>query len=119
MLSGTFDYPWAFRGYERYDYAALETEPAAVRRRVVADPVRTLTALMRSHPVAYLVITRSQEAAVDMTGILPAGTLERVARELAATGTPRARAQRPAQPWFSVAYRAKRAIVLRLEGTAP
>jgi hypothetical protein len=118
MFSGTFDYPWAFRHYELYDYAALETEPAAVRRRIVAHPVRTLIAMMRSHPVAYLVVTRSQEAAVDMTGLLPRGTLQRVVRELAATGTPRARAQRPGQPWFSVVYRSDGGIVLRLQGAA-
>lgn len=118
MLSGTFDYPWAFRHYEIYDYAALETEPTAVRRGVVAHPIRTLITLMQSHSVAYFIVTRSQEAAVDMTGVLPAGTLQRVAREMAATGTPQARAQRPRQPWYSVAYQANDVIVLRLERPA-
>jgi hypothetical protein len=118
MLSGTFDYPWAFHHYEVYDYDALETETPGVRRRVVAHPFRTIVALMQSHSVAYFIVTRSMEAAVDMTGILPAGTLQRIVRELAATGTPRARAQRPRQPWFSLAYMAKGVTVLRLERPA-
>jgi hypothetical protein len=84
LVSGTFDYPWAWKNYERYEYLALETESASLRRRAAGSPVPTLKALMRDErqAAAFVVLTRSQEAKVDMTGIMRRGTLQRMERAL-------------------------------------
>jgi hypothetical protein len=84
LLSGSFDWPWAWRNYERYEYFAIDTEPASLRRRAASQPVRTLEALMRDHrrQGAYVILTRSQEAQIDATGIMREGTLQRMARAL-------------------------------------
>jgi hypothetical protein len=87
MLSGTFDYPWAFSRYEQFEYEALATDPLGRRRRVIARPARVVEALLddRPRPGAYLVIGRAQQAAVDMTGVMPSGTLQRIERAVAAS----------------------------------
>jgi hypothetical protein len=85
LLSATYDYPWAWRNYERYEYFALEDATASVRRRAARSPVETLEALMHEdrRPGAYIVLTRTQEARVDMTGVMQRGSLQRMERALA------------------------------------
>jgi hypothetical protein len=82
LVSGTCDYPWAFKHYELYRYDAMSVEKLAVRRRLIADPVRTLESIAAAadRPHAYLVLTRSQEAEVDMTGVMPRGSLAAIRR---------------------------------------
>jgi hypothetical protein len=82
LLSGTYDYPWAFKHYELYHYDALSLEPSAVRRRLIARPVPTLEriAAAAGGRRVYLVLTRSQAAEVDMTGVMPRGSLAEVRR---------------------------------------
>ena len=84
LLSATYDYPWAWRNYERYEYFALEDESASVRRRAATLPAETLEALMHEdrRPGAYVVLTRTQAARIDMTGIMRRGTLRRMERAL-------------------------------------
>jgi GT2 family glycosyltransferase len=85
LIGGVNDYPWAFKHYERYTYVALADSDARSRRRTISDPVAAIermTASDRAH-AAYVVITRSQKAAVDETGVLPAGSLDRIERKLA------------------------------------
>jgi len=84
IVSGSFDWPWAWKNYERYEYFAIDTEPASMRRRATREPVRLLEALMREHrrPGAFVVLTRSQEAQIDATGIMREGTLQRMERAL-------------------------------------
>jgi len=105
LVSGTYDYPWAWRRYERYEYFALDTETASLRRRAAASPVRTLEELMHRNrrPGAYVVITRSQEARVDMTGVMRRGTLQRMERALERA------------PAFAAVYRGPDASIFRLE----
>jgi hypothetical protein len=85
LLSATYDYPWAWRNYERYEYFALEDATASVRRRAARAPAATLEALLHHdrRPGAYVVLTRTQEARVDMTGLMRRGTLQRMERALA------------------------------------
>ena len=87
LVSGTFNYPWAFSGYERYQYEALSKTPAATRRRLVAAPERTIAGLLRDHDGKgeYVIVGAGQRAEVDMTGVLPRGTLQRVERALRAS----------------------------------
>jgi hypothetical protein len=109
VLSGTYDYPWAWRNYERFEYLALEDESAALRRRVARSPAATLKDLMYEdrRPGAYLVITRSQEARVDMTGLMRRGTLQRTERALAR------------HPAFTEVFRGPDASIFRLDPGAP
>jgi hypothetical protein len=115
MVSATFDYPWAWHGYERYEYLGLTLEPVKSRRRLLKQPVATLARLMEGHPAAYLVITSSQDAAVDMSGILPAGSLPRIERALRRSAGPRARVRHPDRPWFAVVRATPRATIFRLK----
>jgi hypothetical protein len=109
IVSATYDYPWAWRNYERYEYFALEDDTAAVRRRAARSPVATLEALMHEdrRPGAYLVLTRSQAARVDMTGVMRRGTLRRVERALAR------------DPAFIEVFRNADASVFRLDPRRP
>ncbi len=116
MVSGTLDYPWAWRRYERYDYVPLDATPVAVRKGLEADPLGELLKVTKGYADAYVVITRAQEAAVDMTGVMRAGTLQRTVAGLRASGTFRARLLHARSPWFSVAYETRDATILRLEG---
>jgi len=90
LVSGTYDYPWAFKHYELYRYEALSVETAAIRRRAIAHPVRTLDKLAAHAEHAYFVVTRSQKAEVDMTGVMPRGSLAAIER--AVERSPRFRA---------------------------
>jgi hypothetical protein len=105
LLSATYDYPWAWRNYERYEYFALEDEPASLRRRVAMAPALTMRALMHHdrRPGAYVVISRAQNARVDMTGIMREGTLQRLERALAR------------DPAFIPVWRSRDASIFRLD----
>lgn len=116
MVSGTLDYPWAWRGYERYDYVPLGVEPARIRRGIESDPVATLTKLMAPYPTAYLVLTKAQEASIDMTGVMESGTLQRADMALRQTGTLQGRLQRLGKPWFEVVHESPGATIFELEG---
>jgi hypothetical protein len=85
LVSGTYDYPWAFDRYERFHYVALSRQPAPVRRAAIVDPVRTLERLVGRSGAryAYFIVTRTQRAEVDMTGVMPRGTLAAIERKVA------------------------------------
>jgi hypothetical protein len=85
FVSGTQNYPWAFHNYEHYRYLSLAEQPGSVRRRVVRSPVRVIERLVAENGggPAYVIITRSQKAEVEMTGVMYRGSLERVERALA------------------------------------
>ena len=103
LVSGVEDYPWAFRNYETYTYFAIGEQPTPDMRRLLAEPVRHIGNLIGggSFSAGYVVITRSQESATDETGLMPAGSLARVVRELAAS------------PRFRVVWRSPDATIFR------
>jgi hypothetical protein len=83
LIAATDNYPWAFRNYERYSYVSLgNDEPAGVRRSVLADPLGEVTRLVGAAPArrAYVIITRSQRADIEMNGLLPSGSVDRIER---------------------------------------
>lgn len=104
LLAGSYNYPALFERYEEFDYVTFVSMPRDQRADLASDPVGLVAALMRQghHPAAYLIITRSQEAHVDMTGLLPAGTLEHVERALRAS------------PQFKVVYQNQDAVIFTL-----
>jgi hypothetical protein len=84
IVSATSDFPWGFTNYEMYDYERFALEDPRTRQQVLADPVGTLGDMMRlqSHHHSYLVLTRAQRFDVEMTGIMPPGSLDHIAQAL-------------------------------------
>ena len=110
LVDGINNYPRTFRNYEKYSYISLDEEPPRERRRLLAQPAAEVARLIDrgGYPAAYVIITRSQKAAVDATGIMPAGSLELIEEALA-------RSRR-----FSTAFRSADAAIFRYpapEGT--
>ena len=81
LISGTGNYPWAFRNYELYKYLAIgdQGSPAPASDRQSGVRAHALMAVGAGGS-GYLIITRSQRADVEMNGVLPAGSLDRIER---------------------------------------
>jgi hypothetical protein len=80
VVTGTPSYPAEFANAERFTYVSLASEPASSVRTVLDHPARTLSLWLTDTRFsrAYLIITRSQIAEADETGVLPRGALRRV-----------------------------------------
>jgi GT2 family glycosyltransferase len=87
LVSGVNNYPWAFEHYEEYSYLALADLSPRDRRHVIAQPADVIAGIAQRSRVAcaYVVITSSEEAAVDMTGVMPRGSLGRIEHRLNAS----------------------------------
>jgi hypothetical protein len=85
IADGTVNYPWGFKNYEDYTYLSLTEMSSAELASLLKDPPDVLTEWMndRSYSAAYLIITRSQKANVEMLGLLPPGLLDRIEQALA------------------------------------
>lgn len=84
LMDGSWIWPLQYRNYELFQYQSIVTLPKERRSAILDDPVGTLSQLLRDskYPAVYLIITRSQKASVDMTGWLPAGSLDRIEQAL-------------------------------------
>lgn len=84
LISATSDFPWAFVNYEFYDYERFAEEKPTDREAVINNPVGTFEKIMDSrwHHHAYLLLTRSQTAQVEMTGEMPPGSIEHIEQTL-------------------------------------
>ncbi len=87
LVGLTTAYPWAFRDYERYSYQQLVALPASERRALLSNPVGELASLIGPGTPGYVVFSRAQEAEVEMTGELPAGSTAQI--EQAVSTSPR------------------------------
>jgi O-antigen/teichoic acid export membrane protein len=87
LIDGTLSYPTQFENTERFTYVTLGSEPAQSLKQVLADPVAVLHGWMADSRFAqgYLIITRSQIAEANGTGVLPRGALDRIERLLLAS----------------------------------
>jgi GT2 family glycosyltransferase len=86
LLSISFNYPWGFTHYEDYNYGALSGQTPEGKRTLLRNPIGTIETLMgqgqtRTRP-AYLIVTRSQLAEVEMTEILPRGWVATVLQRI-------------------------------------
>jgi hypothetical protein len=104
LVDGTENYPWAFHNYERYRYLSIALQPTVTRQQIVASPVTGIQRLVADNGGgrAYLIITRSQEAEAEMTGVLLPDSLERI------------KSAAIASPSFRVVYQGPDAVVLAL-----
>jgi len=87
LVGGVNLYPWAFTHYEDYRYLSLADLLPNDRRRAIAYPDEVISSIARKEdvPCVYVVITSSQKAAIDMTGVMPAGSLSLILRRLSAS----------------------------------
>ena len=111
IIGETSDFPWAFMNYEFFDYERFGLLKPAKRQAIISDPVAQFRQLMASgsdgncnscHHHAYLLISRSQIAGVEMIGAFPPGGVERIERTLLSS------------PDFKVIYRNPAAVVITL-----
>jgi O-antigen/teichoic acid export membrane protein len=83
LVSGTGNLPWKYRDYENHRYGLVIRLPhwplAASGSANYAPLVEDVRETMRSsHPPAYLIISRSEEAEVDQLGYGTPGSLARL-----------------------------------------
>jgi hypothetical protein len=80
IVEGSRNYPSQFINYEQFVYVPISREPTATHARIAADPVGVMEEWLSNdaYPEAYLIITRSQKAEIDGTGVMPPGLLTRV-----------------------------------------
>jgi GT2 family glycosyltransferase len=109
IIGATSNLPWAFTHYEAYYYEWFALDDVGTRRAVLRDPVDQLGSIMvpGKHRAAYLILTRSQAADVNNTGLLPLGSLTRIEHALIGSGR------------FDVAYKADDSVVLTLRSPRP
>jgi hypothetical protein len=86
LIGITTDYPWAFRNFESDRYVQLSALPVSERRALLSDPVGELASLIGPGHRGYIAFSRSQEADVQMTGSLPAGSIARFKQALVGGG---------------------------------
>jgi hypothetical protein len=104
LIEGSRNYPTQFKNYERFTYVPIDREPAPSWQALLSDPTGRLQRWMsnREYAQSYLLLTRSQNSAVNSDGVLPSGALYEV--ESALRGSPD----------FRVAYENRDATVFTL-----
>jgi hypothetical protein len=99
IIGETSDFPWAFMNYEFYDYMRFGLFDPEDRKAILADPVGMFADMMSGRHHAYLIITRSQIADLEMIGAMPQGSVARMEKTLMSS------------PEFAVIFRTPDAIV--------
>ncbi|WP_344445837.1 glycosyltransferase, partial [Kitasatospora nipponensis] len=88
IISVTSDLPGLDLNYENHDRLVFTQSSLTFQHLVVSDPQAALDRADNGFgPAAYLILTRAQAADVDLTGIMPAGTVANV--QAAADSSPR------------------------------
>jgi hypothetical protein len=80
IVDATGNYPRDFKSVGYYDYAALTWLTGKSLTDLANNPADVVAHVMNpsGYPASYLIITRSQKAAVEMLGLMPAGLLDKV-----------------------------------------
>lgn len=102
IIGATRDFPWAFMNYEFYTYERFGLLEPEDRQAILDDPVGGFTELMAPYHHAYLVLTRSQVADVEMIGAMPTGSIAQLSETVIGSTL------------FTVIYRTDDAVVLTL-----
>jgi hypothetical protein len=87
LMAGSWNLPWRAQGYEQYDYVILDYTQPRTREIFRNADVDALARRMETTDGqrAYLIITRSEEAEVDLFSGLPSGRLNRLEEALTAS----------------------------------
>jgi outer membrane protein OmpA-like peptidoglycan-associated protein len=109
LIGTTSDFPWAFTNFEYYDYLRFALLEPKDRQAILDDPVGKFSDMMAAegHHHAYLLLSPSQVADVEMLGALPRGALARITQTLIDS------------PKFTVIYRNSSAMVMTPTQPAP
>ncbi|KAF0960131.1 hypothetical protein MLGJGCBP_06795 [Rhodococcus sp. T7] len=109
IVSATSGYPWAFMNLEFYDHMWFSTFELTDRQAIVADPTGMFSDMMsgQNYHHAYLILTHSQWADMELSGDLPRDALPRIEQTLAHS------------PRFTVIYQNSRAVVITLTQPTP
>ena len=102
VYSAAWDWPLIIHDYEYYKYETITTFSRSYRLQILQSPVATISKEMGNYPSAYFILSKSQNAIVDNTGLMPAGSLRQI--QAALTSSPR----------FKVVYQNTDAIVFTL-----
>jgi len=114
IVDGSWDWPLQYKNYEFYNYLSIASLSKNDRLKVMNDPVGVLSLWMDDipipdqvvsagqkvyipakpggsgdaddYPAAYLIITKSQEAHIEMTGLMPAGSFVKIEKALEQSG---------------------------------
>jgi hypothetical protein len=110
IVGATSAYPGIYTNYENYTTLVWLPGLTAQRQRAVAaDPVGALVAELRNAPrrPVYFILTRAEEAEIEIAGLLPAQALTRLE-------------QLPGQaPELKVVYRNQDAVIVQLAESSP
>ncbi len=108
LLAGTPNLPWKLQDYEQHKHRTLTHLLAPEELNSPDSGVDAVAGIMRDRhfPGAYLIITRSTKAAVDLLGELPPGSLERLEQAMATS------------PKFTVLYENRDATIFTLADRA-
>ena len=108
LIEGSRNYPTQFKNYERFTYVPIDREPEPSWQQLLADPSARLERWMSNPEYAesYLLLTRSQNNAVNSDAVMPNGSLYEIENDLRRS------------PEFTVAYENRDATVFTLSKRA-
>jgi hypothetical protein len=89
MITGpTGDLPWDYKNVELYRHYWFALDTTQGRQEILANPVQSLSADLTDprYPAAFLVFSRAQAAEVDSTGLMPAGSIDRIEQAVLDSG---------------------------------
>ncbi len=88
LIEGSKNYPGQFKYYEKFFYVPLSRERLPEQQEFIDDPEKVFRRWMsnESYTGAYLILTRSQKAEVEMIGAMPPDALDIIEDTL--TGSP-------------------------------
>ncbi len=107
LVEGARNYPSQFRNYEYFTYVAIDREDPMAIQRVLAAPAPILAAWLSNdqYAAAYVFITRSQKAGIEMLGEMPTGSLDDIEQALRES------------PVFEILYENEDAVIFQLAGS--
>jgi GT2 family glycosyltransferase len=74
--------PWALENYDKFTYYWYTQVSPQALNSLVTTPIKTLIHDMSPYPNAYVVLTSSDLAEIEMTGLMPQGAPQRIANDL-------------------------------------
>lgn len=103
ILAATPDFPGAYTRFWEHEHEWFGLEKPQLRLAAADDAAHALADIMAAHPShpGYVILTRSQQADSDQTGLFPPGAVNRMEENL------------DASPLFTVVYRNQDATVYK------
>jgi hypothetical protein len=103
ILAATPDLPGAYTRFWEYEHEWFGLEKPGLRLAATTDAAHTLADIIAADPSrpSYVILTRSQQADSDLTGLFPPGAFGRMEENL------------DSSPLFTVVYRNQDATVYK------